>query len=220
MPTTREKKTAETTDEQGSLAGRILRAANRIYSRGFHRIDVQAPLKLPEKGAAILVCNHISGLDPLLLQSVVKRPIVWMMAREYYELKALRWVYEAVQAIPVERNGRDSSATRAALRALANGRVLGIFPEGRIETSEDLLPFQTGVAMMALRTDVPVFPAYMNGTNRGMKMIEAFLNANNVRIRFGAAIRLSDHDDGGKPDLDISTQRIFESVARLKREMV
>ena len=220
MPSPRAKKTPESSDERGSLTARVLRAGNRVYARTFHRIDVQAPLNLPRTGAAILVCNHISGLDPLLLQAVVSRPIVWMMAREYYELAALRWVYEAVSAIPVDRNGRDSSATRAALRALGNGRVLGIFPEGRIETSRELLPFQTGVAMMAIRTGVPVFPAYLDGSNRGMEMLEAFMKPNDVKLRFGPAIDLSAPAKDAKPDLDISADRIFSSVAKLKSEMV
>lgn len=207
-------------NEHGSIRARALRAFNRVYCHGFHRIDVQSPPNLPAKGPAILVCNHISGLDPLLLQSVVARPIIWMMAREYYELKALRWLYEAVEAIPVERNGRDSSATRAALRALGNGRVLGIFPEGRIETSCELLPFQTGVAMMAIRTRALVVPTHIEGTNRGKNMLQAFISANNVKLRFGQPIHLADNAHGDKPDLNISTDRILQSVLKLKRETV
>jgi len=65
-----------------------------------------------------------------------------MMAREYYDLRSLTWLYKIVEAIPVDRSGRDLSATRAALRALNEGRVVGIFPEGKIETSQDLLPFR------------------------------------------------------------------------------
>lgn len=209
----------EPANEHGPLTARMLRAGNRFYVRAFHRVVVQTPPELPRTGAAVLVCNHISGLDPLLLQAVIARPIVWMMAREYYELKALRWVYEAVDAIPVDRNGRDSSATRAALRALAAGRVLGVFPEGKIETSRDLLPFQTGVAMMAIRTGTPVFPAYLDGSNRGMEMLEAFVNPNDVRVRFGGQVPLPSGQEKGKPDLDSATATIQSAVLTLKNEM-
>lgn len=219
MPHPTDKSRIDADDEQGPLTARLLRAGNRFYVRAFHRVVVQTPPQLPRKGAAILVCNHISGLDPVLLQAVISRPIIWMMAREYYEIAALRWVYEAVDAIPVDRNGRDSSATRAALRALSAGRVLGIFPEGKLETSRELLPFQTGVAMMAIRTGTPVVPAYLEGSNRGMEMLEAFVNPNDVRIRFGPPVELSKAGPGGKPDLDRCTQAITDSVAKLKREM-
>lgn len=213
------KTSAPAPDENGSVVARTLRALNRVYSRGFHRIDVQTPPQFPPTGAAILACNHISGLDPLLLQSAVRRPVVWMMAKEYYQISALRWVYEAVEAIPVERNGRDSTATRAALRALGNGRILGIFPEGRIEKTRDLIPFQTGLAMMAVRTEVPVIPAYLDGTNRGQNMVEAFITPNDIRLRFGPPIHLHHYVDGGKPDLDSLTERLSSAVASLKSAM-
>jgi 1-acyl-sn-glycerol-3-phosphate acyltransferase len=213
------KKTNEPSVDRGTLRGRMLRAFNRVYCRTWHQIDIQRPLKLPALGPAILVCNHISGLDPLLLQAATPRPIIWMMAKEYYDLKALKWLYEAVEAIPVERNGRDSTATRAALRSLANGRVLGIFPEGRIETTRDLLPFQTGVAMMAMRSQVPIFPGYLEGTNRGLDMIRAFSTMNTVKLRFGPQINLPTPPDGHKPDLDKQTDEIKLAVTNLKLEM-
>lgn len=197
---------------------RIFHGINRIYSRSYHQIRVLSPSKLPRKGAAILVCNHISGLDPLMLQSVSNRVIVWMMAKEYYDIKALRWFYRTIEAIPVDRNGRDSAATRAALRALQNGSVLGIFPEGKIEPTRDLLPFQTGVAMMAHRAGVQVYPTYMDGTHRGKEMATAFLHANNVCLNFGPPVGFSSVK-GVKPNLDISTATLEESVLKLKQEM-
>src|SRR5258708_3992583 len=110
----------------------IAQAANRLFCRCYHDVEVQTPRRIPRRGAAILVCNHLSGLDPMLIQSASQRLVTWMMAREYYDLKALTWLYKLVEAIPVERSGRDLPATRAALRALAHGRVLGVFPEGKI----------------------------------------------------------------------------------------
>src|SRR5436190_238239 len=84
-----------------------------------------------------------AALDALLIQSVCPRLITWMMAKEYYAVPGIGWVFRTVGAIPVERSGRDLAATRAAMRALEENAVLGIFPEGRIETDRELLPFQT-----------------------------------------------------------------------------
>jgi 1-acyl-sn-glycerol-3-phosphate acyltransferase len=210
--------TSSKTPASPGFTARSLLTVNQIYCRGYHRLYVQAPSQLPETGPAILVCNHISGLDPFLLQSAVNRPVVWMMASEYYEIGMLRGVFRAVNAIPVHRSGRDMAATRAALRALDRGEVLGIFPEGRIEEgTRDLLPFQTGVAMMALRAQVPVYPTYIDGTNRGQGMLRAFLTPNEVRIRFGQPVKLE--NGPGKPDLDRETGRIQSAVANLKSSM-
>ena len=97
---------------------RTARVANAILARVYHRTIVRSPLHLPRHGPGILVCNHISGLDPVLVQSVCPRLVVWMMAREYYEIPGLRWLFETIEAIPVDRSGRDMAATRAALRRL------------------------------------------------------------------------------------------------------
>lgn len=194
---------------------RVLVFGGRLFSRLYHRISVLSPQRLPLTGPAILVCNHISGLDPVLLQSVCPRLVVWMMAREYYDIKGVRWMFRAIEAIPVERSGRDMTATRAALRALAEGKILGVFPEGKIEKTRDLLPFQTGVAMMAIKTKVPVYPVFLEGTQRGMEMIRAFLTPNEVTFAFGPPIEF-DRSDTSHATLEAATDRIREAVEQLR----
>src|SRR4051812_47529161 len=73
-----------------SYALRALQGVNRLYARVYHSVEVIAPPQLPARGAAILVCNHTSGIDPELIQSCCSRVITWMMAREYYEMPVLR----------------------------------------------------------------------------------------------------------------------------------
>jgi 1-acyl-sn-glycerol-3-phosphate acyltransferase len=193
---------------------RTLVAAGRLYARNFHRVEILAPPRLPEFGPAILVCNHTSGLDPVLIQSVCKRLAVWMMAKEYYDLAALKRGFDLVQAIPVERSGKDLAATRAALRALAAGRVLALFPEGRIETTNQLLPFHTGAAMMAHRTGARVFPAYLDGSQRGSDMVTAFTHPHSATLTFGPPVELS--FAGQKPDLSAATAQIQAAVEALR----
>ncbi len=196
------------------LTLRFLRGLNGAFSRIYHELDVLSPQRLPTKGAGILVCNHASGLDPLLIQSVCKRMIVWMMAKEYYDLWPMSMVFHAVDAIPVDRAGRDSSATRAALRALNGGRILGVFPEGRIESTRELLPFQSGVALLAARTQVPVFPAFLDGTQRYKEMVPAFAVPNHATIRFGPPL-FFEPADGEREGIIAATERIRNAVQAL-----
>jgi 1-acyl-sn-glycerol-3-phosphate acyltransferase len=197
------------------LSIRLLQAVDVCFARIYHRVNVLSPQRLPKQGPAILICNHTSGLDPMLIQSVCPRLIVWMMAREYYEISALRWVFKTVEAIPVDRGGRDLAATRAALRALEAGRILGVFPEGKIETSRDLLPFQTGVAMMAVKANVPVYPAYLDGTQRRREMLHALLYPNVASIAFGAPLEVGGASTS-KDMLQGVTDRFTDAVLRLK----
>jgi 1-acyl-sn-glycerol-3-phosphate acyltransferase len=188
---------------------------DRFVARLWHHTVVRRRPCLPKAGAAILVCNHTSGLDPFILQSVLGRIVIWMMATEYYNIKAMTWFFRAIDAIPVDRNGRDMASVRAGLRALKEGRILGIFPEGRIEPSDELLPFQTGVAMMAIRTGVPVYPAFLNGTQRGKTMAQAFLRRNRVTVAFGPEIEF-DRTDTSREGLEAATERIKAAVERLR----
>ncbi|CAN5567930.1 lysophospholipid acyltransferase family protein [soil metagenome] len=193
---------------------RAMLAFGRMYARMFHRLDVLSPCMLPKSGPAILVCNHTSSIDPVMIQSACKRLVVWMMAREFYELPSMKWGFDLLEIIPVERSGKDLAATRAALRALSNGRILGIFPEGRIETDSKLLPFQPGVSMMAHRAGVDVYPACLDGTQRGKVMSKAFVQPQSVTLAFGQKVPL--RFDGRKPDLTAATARIQHAVEALQ----
>jgi len=193
----------------------LLSMADRFVARLWHRTVVVRRPKLPRQGAAILVCNHTSGLDPFILQSVLDRVVIWMMATEYYDIKVMTWFFRAIAAIPVDRDGRDMASVRAGLRALKEGRILGVFPEGRIETSHELLPFQTGVAMMAIRTGVPVYPAFLDGSQRNKSMVGAFLKRNRVTVAFGPEIEF-DRNDTSREGLEAATARIKAAVDSLR----
>jgi 1-acyl-sn-glycerol-3-phosphate acyltransferase len=180
----------------------------------YHNLSVRSPHQLPRYGAGILVCNHTSALDPMLIQSVCPRLIVWMMAKEYYDLPVLGRFFRTVGAIPVDRGGRDLAATRMALRALSDGRILGVFPEGRIETTGELLPFQTGVAMMAMKTGLPVYPVHLKGTQRGKEMLASILTPSRASIAFGPPLHLRKIQNA-RNHLEEVTANIKSAVAAL-----
>jgi len=200
------------------LASRVLQAANRVFTHSYHRVEVFAPCKLPKSGSAILVCNHTSALDPHLIQSPCRRLITWMMAKEFYDLWYLKPVFEQLGVIPVTRSGRDTSATRAAMRALKNGQLVGLFPEGRIENSREFFPFQTGVALMAMKTGVPVYPAFLDGTQRNTSMLAALLRPQRARIIFGDEVKF-DRDDHSREALEAATAAIQGAVEGLRDRM-
>jgi 1-acyl-sn-glycerol-3-phosphate acyltransferase len=185
-----------------------------MFARIYHRLDVLSPCQLPREGPAILVSNHTSPMDPIFIQSVCPRPIVWMMAKEYYDLPVLNWIYRQVEAIPVARSGRDMAATREALRALKSGRILGVFPEGRIEKTLDLLPFQSGVSLLAAKAGVEIYPTFLDGTQRGKSMVQAVLRSQHATLCFGPATGLK-LDASSRESLDAAAIDIQAAVQRL-----
>lgn len=196
------------------LGVRVAKRFVHAFTTIFHDLHLLTPCPLPARGGAILVCNHTSSLDPVLLQAACPRVITWMMAREYMDIPGVRLLLRAIEPIAVERSGRDMAATRAALRALKDGKILGIFPEGRIETAHKLLDFQTGIALLALKSQAPVYPAFLDGTLRGKGMMEALFFPNRVTLAFGPPVLLqSDTDD--RESLEIITQKIRAAVEAL-----
>src|SRR5918993_3582967 len=200
------------------ITSRILQAMNRAYTHAYHRLEVFAPCRLPRTGPAIVVCNHTSALDPHLIQSPCRRLITWMMAKEFYDLWYLKPVFEQLGVIPVTRSGRDTSAMRAAMRALRNGQLVGIFPEGRIENSREMFPFQTGVALMAMKTGVPVYPAYLDGTQRNTPMLAALLRPQRAKVIFGNEVKF-DRADETREGLVAATTAIQSAVERPRDRM-
>ncbi|MDH5190184.1 MAG: 1-acyl-sn-glycerol-3-phosphate acyltransferase [Gammaproteobacteria bacterium] len=153
---------ANQTDWGGKWVNR-LDGLNRLLCYKYHRLNHE-PIQLPETGGAIIVANHISGLDPLLIGACVKRPLRFMVAREEYERFGLRWFFRITQCIPVDRDSRPEIAFREALNHLKAGEVIVIFPHGKLHLPTDppRKPKAGAVRLSAL-AGVPVFPFHISG---------------------------------------------------------
>jgi 1-acyl-sn-glycerol-3-phosphate acyltransferase len=198
-------------------SSRLLWRLLQFYMRGQHSIHRLSRCPLPRQGPAILVANHISALDPFILQSACPRLITWMMAKEYYDIPALNWIFKIIGAIPVQRSGRDLAATRAAIRALEQGHLLGIFPEGRIAPTQDIQPLQTGVALVAIKTGVPIYPAYLDGTMRHTGMAEVFFYPQRGLVTFAPPIEPA-QSDTSRSAIEAATNTIHATLVALQTQ--
>ncbi len=144
-------------------------------------------------GPAIVIANHRSPLDPLLLWVGMtnRRPLECLTAQEYFGIPGLQFIFDATHAIPVARQGKDMAATREALRRLKQGRYLGVFPEGRINTGPGILPGDTGIAWLALHSRAPVYPVFIQNAPQTGGMVRPFYTFVRIRISYGDAVDLS-----------------------------
>ncbi|MBW3540574.1 MAG: 1-acyl-sn-glycerol-3-phosphate acyltransferase [Planctomycetes bacterium] len=151
------------------------------------------------RSAGLIVANHRSPVDPLLLArdageglaSTDIRPVSFMMAAEHYRHPLLHPVLVRIQSIPVERKGRDMAAVRQALRRLKAGALVGIFPEARINFGEGLLPPSPGAAWLALNSGVPVYPVFIHGAPQSRNLVVPFFRPARVRLAYGDPLDLS-----------------------------
>jgi 1-acyl-sn-glycerol-3-phosphate acyltransferase len=195
---------------------RVLHWGFRVYCALWHQLRREGWAPLPESGPAVLIANHTCGIDHMLLQASSPRLLGFMIAREYYESKWLHWICSHVGCIPVNRDGRDLAAIRAALRALGEGRVLPIFPEGRIlpASGRRLGEMRSGGAYIAIRAGVPVVPAYIIGTPTTDEILESLATPSRASVFFGEPIDLSDipPDRAGDKDKQAEVSRRFQAA--------
>lgn len=121
---------------------------------------------IPAEGAAMICANHLSACDPLMLASQIKRPVSFMAKQELFAFKPLGALLKKIAAFPVARGDADIASVRTALGVLKSGDLLGIFPQGhrRKKSMTEEPPVKTGVAMIALRANVPVIPVRIEGS--------------------------------------------------------
>jgi 1-acyl-sn-glycerol-3-phosphate acyltransferase len=194
---------------------------NAFYCAGLHRLEVTGRAPLPTHGPAILIANHTCGIDNLILQAGCQRVLGFLIAREFFDLWFCRPFCRLLGCIPVNRDGRDLAATRAALRALAEGRVVPIFPEGRIlpRSGREFGPPKPGAAFIAMHARVPVIPAYIRGTPETNDVFKALRTPSCARLVFGAPLDMSPFLGNQHPDKETiarASEVLMESIRSLR----
>lgn len=177
---------------------------NRLFCVNYHRMPDE-PISLPDRGSAIIISNHVSGLDPLLLVAAARRPIRFIIAKEEYERFGLTWLFRAVGCIPVDRHGRTDSALREAIRKLNEGEVIALFPYGGIHEDENKLPrFKRGTVVLAKNADTDIYPLKLAGVKGVGRTLMAVPLRSNVRLHQFAPVScqsVESHDCVKKLDL-------------------
>lgn len=147
---------------------------------------------IPATGPAIVVANHNSTLDPFVLTSgSPNRVIGFMIAIEYAKIPGFSKLVEAIECVPVTRTGVDTASVKAALRHLQNGKLLGIFPQGRIQNPAEEPVAREGVGMLALRSGAPVIPSYISGITYSDGVAGPFFRRQHAVVRYGKPLDLS-----------------------------
>lgn len=199
----------------------LLWALNRLFCTLWHGLDEPVSTALPESGPAIVIANHTSGLDPSLLQATSRRVLGFLIAREFYEHPVFHPICRVLGCIPVRRDGHDLAATRASLRALEQGRVVPIFPEGRINptSGRTLLEFKPGAAFIVLHAGVPVVPAFIWGTPPTNHVVSALVTPSRSHIIYGEPLDPSAFAPDGIIDrnrLAAVSERLSEAIRALQ----
>lgn len=194
----------------------ILNYLNSLVSRVMYGVSPVFPSPLPPTGPAILVSDHSTMGDPLVLLATAGRPLQFLMAHEIYERWGTQWVFRAFQVIPVRRGARDVRAIRSMMRALDRGEVVALFPEGGIDNFRDESG-HLGVAYLAAKTGVPIIPVSVSWVEqRPESMWGTLVIPGKVEVRYGDHLRFQKIPNPKREELEAMTAEIMRGINTLR----
>ena len=135
----------------------------------YFRIGIYGADNVPQKGAAIAVSNHASYFDPPVLSNCVGRPVAFMAKEELFKVPVFKQGIQLYGAYPVKRSTGDRAALRATTKALESGWIVAIFLQGTRSNDAKITDPKLGAAWIAAKTQVPLLPISLWGTEKIMK---------------------------------------------------
>ncbi|ATQ75983.1 glycerol acyltransferase [Massilia violaceinigra] len=132
-----------------------------------HRVKTVDVDRIPEEGPAVLVCNHVSYVDAIVIGAASPRPIRFVMDHKIFKMPFMGWLFRTARAIPIAPAKEDQFLMEKAYidiaQALHEGDLVCIFPEGRLTSTGELGEFRGGIAKIVERSKVPVIPMALRG---------------------------------------------------------
>jgi 1-acyl-sn-glycerol-3-phosphate acyltransferase len=166
----------------------------RVFTSVAFDLKVYGAHRVPSQGGVLIVSNHQSYLDPVLLGVRLGRPLSYMAKSELFKNVAFAWVIRSLGAFPVKQGAGDVGAMKETIARLQEGRALNIFPEGSRTEDGELLPIEKGVALVIRKAKVPVVPVVIDGSFNAWPRERTLPRAYPIRILYGHPLDLSSMD--------------------------
>jgi 1-acyl-sn-glycerol-3-phosphate acyltransferase len=182
----------------------LMRFVAWIIVNTLYRIRTTGRENIPEDGPALIVCNHVSFVDGLVLGGSVKRPLRFVMWYKIFDIPFLNFLFKNAKAIPIASSNEDPEVLKNAFeqidQELADGNLVCIFPEGGITNDGEVQKFRSGLERIIERRPVPVVPIGLSGLwgswfsrkkSGGLQRLPGKLFAR-VEVRIGEAVEASE----------------------------
>lgn len=180
-----------------------------------YNLKISGQDNIPIDNAYVVVCNHISLGDVIILGVACNRQIYFMAKKELFRIPLLSGLIKALGAFPVDRKGNPAAAVKTSIRYLKDGRLVGMFPQGtrsRNISVEDT-EFKSGAAFAAYKSGVGIIPVFIKTKNQKFKLFAR------TEIIFGTPVSNDalGFSEGGKDELESATQIIKDAVFELEK---
>lgn len=198
----------------------ILKAIGIILFKVIYSVHVENREQIPLKGSLMVAANHFSFMDPVVLQMVFPRRISFMMTEKYYEGRG-KWFFKLLHCICVKEKDRNVAALKAGIEVLKKNGVLGIFPEGGISRDGRLQEGNPGIGFLAMKSGVPVIPAFISGTYEAMPKGTKIPRISKIKVIFGSPTTFENIDESEKKKVVVDiTRQIMVKIEELSHGRV
>lgn len=160
----------------------------RIIFKGAFRWNVWHPERIPPRGPVILAANHASFLDPPLVGSAALREVHYLARKSLFRVPGIGAFLRSVNAVPVERGGVAVSGVRVILERLQSGSAILLFPEGTRTYDGQLLPAQSGIGLVVLKSEAPVVPVRIFGSFEAWPRTRRLPKLHPITVKFGPSV--------------------------------
>jgi 1-acyl-sn-glycerol-3-phosphate acyltransferase len=173
---------------------------------------------VPSKGPFIFVSNHVSYLDPLILGTALpcSKWFNYLAKKDLFEKPVTGWYLRQIHALPLDRDG-DITTLKTVVKLIKSGRSIILFPEGTRSKDAELQPARPGVGFIAAKTNVPILPAYIEGSYECMPAgTESVKKGGRINVFIGKPLRFDNIDCSKKDTYQKISDEIMRSISCLK----
>jgi len=176
---------------QRSLIWKYFQIIARIGTTLLFGLKTYGRENVPKTGGVLLVANHQSYLDPVLVAVHLRRPVSFLAKSELFENPYFGWFIRKLHAFPVRQGDGDIGAVKEVIRRLQEGYALNIYPEGSRSETGDIGPLERGVALVIRKAGVPVVPVAIHGSFAAWPKSDKLFHAHPIRVKYGEPMNLS-----------------------------
>jgi len=189
---------------------KFLQVIGRVGTTLMFDLKVYGSHRVPTEGGILLVSNHQSYLDPVLLGVRLPRTLSYMAKASLFKIAPFAWFIRSLGAFPVRQGEGDIRALKEAIGRAQEGHALMIFPEGSRSEDEKLLPIEPGIALVIRKAKVPVVPAVIDGAIDAWPRGHKLFRSRPIRILYGRPMDLS----------GLSREQVVERIGKVFADML
>ncbi|MBU1998488.1 MAG: lysophospholipid acyltransferase family protein [Candidatus Omnitrophota bacterium] len=160
-----------------------------VIGKTFFQLKVEGLKNIPSRTNFIIVANHFSFLDPLVIMAAVRKKIYCIALRDIYKIKWMGWFLKMVETFPC------GTASSIAVKLLSENKNVGLFPEGGVSRDGKLKEFRRGAALLAYKTGRPIVPCAILGAFESLPFGNSFPKMRPIKLKIGRPIYLTKEFD-------------------------